>query len=297
MNGPIIAAIDHTSRGPIVGDAARQLATATGSPLFALRVVRVPEDLPDAHLRFSRPEAEEHVLREGRARLGPLAEGIDAEAHVVGGPRWETICSFAKEHKASLVVIGGHAYSVLDRILGTTIARVVQHSPCSVLVARNRPPLLPPRRIVVGVHFGPGSEELLELAEHWASKLGSEDCRVTLVHVPRFPPERGAELDSSLPIAEALAKHGEEKLAEWSARLSSGRVDKTIVTKGKPWRVLTETVEEQKANLLIVGSHDTDLIDEIWGGAADRIVNSCPSSVLVVRTNAQNTDATSTERT
>jgi nucleotide-binding universal stress UspA family protein len=35
-----------------------------------------------------------------------------------------------------LIVIGSHGYGGLDRVLGTTAARVVNHALCSVLVVR-----------------------------------------------------------------------------------------------------------------------------------------------------------------
>jgi nucleotide-binding universal stress UspA family protein len=38
---------------------------------------------------------------------------------------------------ADLIVIGSHGYGGLDRVLGTTAARVVNHADRSVLVVRN----------------------------------------------------------------------------------------------------------------------------------------------------------------
>jgi universal stress protein F len=57
---------------------------------------------------------------------------------VVGAP-WQSICSTAESLKADLVVIGSHGYSGVDRLLGTTAGKVVNHAPCSVLVVRDGP--------------------------------------------------------------------------------------------------------------------------------------------------------------
>jgi len=70
-------------------------------------------------------------------------------AEVLGGTEvkigvpWETICEAAREKQADLVVIGSHGYRGLDRLLGTTAAKVVNHAHCSVLVVRE-PHLAPP---------------------------------------------------------------------------------------------------------------------------------------------------------
>ena len=55
----------------------------------------------------------------------------------VGIP-WDTICSVAKEEDVDLIVIGSHGYDILDRIVGTTAAKVVNHADRSVLVVRHK---------------------------------------------------------------------------------------------------------------------------------------------------------------
>jgi nucleotide-binding universal stress UspA family protein len=55
----------------------------------------------------------------------------------VGAP-WEAICKAAEGLEADMVVVGSHGYSGIDRVIGTTAAKVVNHCPCSVLVVRER---------------------------------------------------------------------------------------------------------------------------------------------------------------
>ena len=42
----------------------------------------------------------------------------------------------AKDAKADLLVVGSHSHQLLDRLLGTTAAKIIDHSPCSTLVVR-----------------------------------------------------------------------------------------------------------------------------------------------------------------
>ena len=60
----------------------------------------------------------------------------DYDVHI--GTPWDTICREAKALDCDLVVVGSHGYSGLDRILGTTAAKVVNHCERSVLVARQQ---------------------------------------------------------------------------------------------------------------------------------------------------------------
>ena len=62
----------------------------------------------------------------------------------IGRPA-QVIVDIAAELQVDLIVLGSHGFDVLDRVLGTTAARVVNHAPCSVLVVRPGPDrTLPP---------------------------------------------------------------------------------------------------------------------------------------------------------
>jgi nucleotide-binding universal stress UspA family protein len=61
-----------------------------------------------------------------------LLEAVDVK---VGIP-WDAICQEAKRIHADLIIVGSHGYGTLDRILGTTAAKVVNHAECSVMVVR-----------------------------------------------------------------------------------------------------------------------------------------------------------------
>jgi nucleotide-binding universal stress UspA family protein len=58
------------------------------------------------------------------------------EIRVEVGTPWQAICTVAKGMNAELIVIGSHGYGAVDRLLGTTAAKVVNHADCSVLVVR-----------------------------------------------------------------------------------------------------------------------------------------------------------------
>ena len=47
------------------------------------------------------------------------------------------MCDVAKEEACDLIVIGSHGYAGIDRLLGTTAAKIVNHAATSVLVVRS----------------------------------------------------------------------------------------------------------------------------------------------------------------
>jgi len=53
----------------------------------------------------------------------------------IGSP-WSAICQAAEDQNADMIVIGSHGYSGIDKLIGTTAAKVVNHAKQSVLVVR-----------------------------------------------------------------------------------------------------------------------------------------------------------------
>jgi nucleotide-binding universal stress UspA family protein len=136
----ILVALDASPRARSVLTAAVDLARRIDAKLVLLRSVGVPVELPVQ--AYSLPPGSLAELLENDARKGleELSRTIPAElvmgTRVHVGTPWQSICDAAREEGADLIVIGSHGYSVLDRVLGTTAAKVVNHADRSVLVVR-----------------------------------------------------------------------------------------------------------------------------------------------------------------
>ena len=122
-------------------DAARDLAIKTGAKLVLFRSVGLPTHVDEAavtHDGESLPDAMRHEAEADLARhAATCPPGLVEKMVVHIGVPWEAICSAAKEVEADLIVIGSHGYSGLDRLMGTTAAKVVNHSDRNVLVVRS----------------------------------------------------------------------------------------------------------------------------------------------------------------
>ena len=73
----------------------------------------------------------------GEAEVVGREAGVPVAVHTAAGNAPKLLCDVAKQEKADLLVIGASGRSGLwGGMLGTTADKVVDHSPCSVLVVR-----------------------------------------------------------------------------------------------------------------------------------------------------------------
>lgn len=139
----VLVALDNSPRAPSVLEAAIDLAKLSGAELVLFRGVGLPLDLPHDALGVSPSNVPQILERHAREELDKLLalvpEGVRARVVVRPGVPWESICHASRDVNADLIVIGSHGFSGLDRILGTTAARVVNHADRTVVVVRDRP--------------------------------------------------------------------------------------------------------------------------------------------------------------
>ena len=141
----ILVGLDGSPREERVLEAAQDLALRYDARLTLMRAVGLPPEVPPE--AWQNPKLSVKDFLEGRAREGlerlarELPPGVRSRCalEVVVGSAWQALCMGAQALEANLIVIGSHGYGGLDRVLGTTAARVVNHALCSVLVVRSVP--------------------------------------------------------------------------------------------------------------------------------------------------------------
>ena len=138
----IVVGIDGSPRQPQVVSAAAELGARFGAQLILVRAIGVPPEIPaeawqspSMNLQTFLERSARHEL-EAAAALLPEALRRTARLETVLATPWQGLCAFAENCGADLIVIGSHGYGGLDRVLGTTAARVVNHALCSVFVVR-----------------------------------------------------------------------------------------------------------------------------------------------------------------
>jgi nucleotide-binding universal stress UspA family protein len=138
--GRILVALDSSELAPTVLDTALRIARTYDDRLLLVRVVRIPAEVPTAVFTMSTESLLDVLKETAKRELAALAAVVPADrlegTEVLVGVPWQVICDEAKERDCTLIVIGAHGYKTLERVVGTTAAKVVNHADRSVLVVR-----------------------------------------------------------------------------------------------------------------------------------------------------------------
>jgi universal stress protein F len=139
----ILVGLDGSPRAALVLQQAADLARRTGAKMVLYRAVGIPAELPT--LALSKSPGELAVLLQELAKQSleelatSLEPGLVTDTRVSLAIPWQGVCEAARDAHADLVVVGAHGYGGLDRVLGTTAAKIVNHCAVSVLVVKANP--------------------------------------------------------------------------------------------------------------------------------------------------------------
>jgi nucleotide-binding universal stress UspA family protein len=136
----ILVALDASPRAPQVLASAARLAELTGAKMVLFRAIGIPPDMPRELFATTDVRLEDLLRSNAHKALQELAHDVKPElieliATELATP-WDGVVRAAKTHDADLIVIGAHGYGALDRMLGTTAAKVSNHADRNVLIVR-----------------------------------------------------------------------------------------------------------------------------------------------------------------
>jgi len=119
------------------GQRAMELARrlrAEGGKIIAVHVI---DQVPSFANYYVPPGKQEEIHEAARKAIAERIGGEkDAEAVVLTGHPGRTITDYAEEVGADCIIVGSHKPGMTDFFLGSTAARIVRYSPCSVHVLR-----------------------------------------------------------------------------------------------------------------------------------------------------------------
>ncbi|TVT54594.1 MAG: universal stress protein [Sedimenticola thiotaurini] len=138
------------------------------------------------------------------------------------------------------------------------------------------------QHILVAVDFSKEFEAVLAKAIEQQKINGA---RMTLVHVVEYT---GAMYTGEIPLPEdldldqRLAKQAESKL---QAMIDERQLQNTthLVEIGTPKREIVRVAEEQKADLIIIGSHGRHGLQLLLGSTANGVLHLAKCDVLAIR--------------
>jgi universal stress protein F len=140
----ILVGLDASPRAAGVLQKAVDLARRGSGKVLLFRAVGIPVGIPHEAYSMSPASLADLLESEAKRYLDQAASKVPPDlllGTVIGvGTPWQAICTAADHNNIDLIVIGSHGYSGIDRLIGTTAAKVVNHATQSVLVMRERAP-------------------------------------------------------------------------------------------------------------------------------------------------------------
>lgn len=253
-----------------------QIAACVSTSLTIVTVIRRETDRPRA----------DRILERASRLLGPKAPHVQSRVRI-GHPA-EEIIREAEEGDYSLVIVGERQRpDLVSRfLLGSTAERVVEHSPCPVIIAKGKTG--PIHRILL-CDSGAESPSLLDrFTAQLVDLIGNQE-EITVLHVmsqiSAGPGVRGAQLRAG--AEELIENHTPEgELLERDIQILE-RLGTHPQPKVRHGLVVNEILEEARAgnyDLVVIGAHRGEgwrriLLDDL----ARQIIAQMDRPVLVVR--------------
>lgn len=281
QTGPILLATDLSARGDRALDRALQLAKERGTQLIVLHVM----ESHGGTARLTTPvwrrlSADHKALAERELAEDLAASGVSTEVVVVSGDPLVRILETADAYGCSLIVTGTARDETLGRLLlGNTVEKLARQARQPVLVVKNRP-RRPYRDVLVATDFSAGSRQALRAALYLVP-----EADLTLFHAYDVPFQGKNVPDEAVTrnFYKAAEQNSREFLAE-TPELAERARPKVVLECGQPETVLSEYSFNHRSDLVVTGTHGrTGILRTAIGSVAERLLESLPSDVLIVR--------------
>lgn len=271
-------------------------ATTQDARLHVVHVVEFPpgmdpeQPVNKMYLDRLRDEADAR-LRDTIAELE--RGGATAQGRIETGIPSQVLAETAELLDSGLVVLGTRGLTGLDHLLiGSTAERLVRTAPCPVLTVRTKPHAQPAgaeaarpariQRILAPLDFSDCSLDALEYAIFVAKSF---DAALTVQHVLE-PVAFG--LDFTLRHVEERRQQ-RKKVESWLSDLASsldaqGLRVTHVVTAGDPADSVLARSQEQRCDLIVMGTHGRRGVSHLVSGSvAEGVLRKASCPVLTVK--------------
>jgi nucleotide-binding universal stress UspA family protein len=262
------------------------LAERTGARVTALQVIEpaydvwasVPEPVPGLEEMLRRHE---DACAEQLAALAATAPpGVSVETELLQGKPAETLLEALGKLAPDLAIAGTHGVGFSRFLLGSVSARLLEASPCDLLLVRGDLDVERPPSVIAAIDESDQARHALEVATGLTAALST---RLVLAHVvdDSIPFAVGGELHG---VREALHTHGERVLSDAREQMvapSEAVVDD--LRQGSPSPQLIAACEDHQPAIVVVGTRGAHGFHGLLTGSTARnLVNHAPCPVLVV---------------
>lgn len=229
------------------------------------------------------------IHKEAEKALGETAKRLSEEEGITVTPIIRTgkvpneIQALLEEKKASLLVIGAHGqgYHFMP-IIGNIPAKLVQGSPCPVLIIRQEE-IRPYKRVLIPIDFSEVSINQVTQSLPFIP----EDAEIILMSVCESPcASRLRYANITVEILEEYRKKVKgdalEKINQLIEALESPRNLQAQVEIGIPHQVILDYVRKFDIDLLVLGKHPRNRLEEyLVGSTVHYAINEAECDVMI----------------
>ena len=209
------------------------------------------------------------------------------------GTAYEEICDAAQELKADLIVIATHGYTGYKRMfLGSTAERVVQHSPCPVLIVRHHFHRwngagdlrtltgFKLKKILVPTDFSKCSQTAFDYGVQFARDFGAELRLVHVINPHTFPfGDKYTALDPA-QLLQQMGVAAQKTMRSMAAKAKTQYSARLI--HGSPAIEICKAANED-VDLIVISTHGrTGLGHLLIGSVAEHVIRYAHCPVLVI---------------
>jgi len=289
---PIVCGTDFSAAATEAVDITAALARRLETRLLLVHVDQVHRSL------VSDPIIIESAALQTRCELDHEVQrlrdlGTDIEGKIVAGSAFDQLVTAATNARARLIVIGAVGHGLGRRLLvGSVAERTAESSPIPTLVVRPGGRLASwvrdeaKLRVLVGYDFSAASDAALR----WVNELGKIGKLEITVLYTNWPPDEARRLgyEGPLPLTANpgnIQKDLERDLKKRVAKFLPKDKANTIVEPGwgTPEGYLFEMASRQKADLIVVGTHQRRGLGRVLLGSVSRaVLHHAKMSVAVI---------------
>lgn len=286
----ILAATDLSPPARHAVERAALVSKDTAATLDLLHVANLaPLERLRQFMGATPADMEQRVLDAARQKLYELAAaigqrfGVVAGTHVVTGSLLSELARKADGLAADLLVCGAKGESVIRHFaMGTTALRVLSKTTCPVLVVK-QPPHESYRRLLVPVDFSPSSLRAI----HHARSI-APSAEIVLLHAFEVPFEgqlRYASVDDDTINRYRIVARREAIQMLYALRDEAGldpHGASLVILHGDPALRIFEQEQERDCDLIVMGKHGQNLLEEmLLGSVTKHVLAESQGDVLV----------------
>ena len=268
-----------TTGGSIHSDAALRfgleiLQPAMDAPTL-LTVVKRPEDRPRG----------QSILEEAVRSFADPRPSVNLKVRV-GNPAEEIVAEAAQGNYELVIVGERESHGLVTRVLGSTAVYVVEHAPCSVIIAKGK--IGPVQRILLCDSGALLPDVLTRFTVRVAERISGEET-VTVLHVMSQITAASGVNDDQLradagQLIEVHAPEGEFLERDLTALAAPQIQSKAKVRHGTVIDEILEEAQEGDYDLVVVGAHrDAGWQRWLLEDITRKVITLVDRPVLVVR--------------